>query len=81
MPSRKPSGKFKQQPTMNNNKEIDMLSYQVTIEFKRGPSFSMQVEAFNDRMAINIALPVARACGFNEAVKKSRAVEIVGTPA
>ena len=58
-----------------------MNSYQVTFEFKRGPSFSMQVEAFSERMAVNIALPVARACGFNEAVKKSRAVEIAGAPA
>lgn len=52
-----------------------MQTYNVTIDFKKGSSFSMPVEAWTERMAISIALTVARGCGFDAPVKKSLAVE------
>lgn len=47
-----------------------MQTYKVTIDFRKGPSFSSEALASNEVSAEVFVLRSARANGFNEAVKK-----------
>lgn len=46
------------------------MTYYVTIDFKKGASFGIQVSAPDPRSAEFIAKREAVGCGFDEAVKK-----------
>lgn len=50
------------------------MTYHVTLDFKRGPSFGMQIEAQDPQQAIAAAHREAQGCGFIAPVKKATAV-------
>lgn len=56
---------------------MEQKTYKVTIDFKRGPSFSQTVSSYGASGAKAAALTFARGCGYNEAVRKSVAAEEV----
>jgi hypothetical protein len=46
------------------------MTYQVTIDFKRGPSFGISVSAPDEKSAEYIAKREAQGMGFDQPVKK-----------
>lgn len=50
------------------------MKFKVNIDFKKGPSFGIEVSAPNKDDAIRIAKREAVGCGFDEVVKKVVAV-------
>ncbi len=54
-----------------------MKTYNVTIDFKRGPSFGGIVEAPDEDAALARTLEFARRCDYTEAVKRSTITEEV----
>lgn len=60
------------------NMEMTMQLYRVTIDFKKGPAFSTEVHAASEASAASTALTLARGCGFDAAVKKTKVVEMAG---
>jgi hypothetical protein len=52
------------------------MTYKVTIDFKRGPSFSLDVTTPRKEDAIEQATAYARGCGFDAPVKKAVAVPV-----
>lgn len=49
------------------------MNWRVTIDFKRGPAFAVEIEADKRSDAIRAAEQFARGCGFDGPIKKSDA--------
>lgn len=52
------------------------MRYHVTIDFKRGPSFGLDVVARSEQDAIEQAKKWAPQYGFDQPVKKAKAVPV-----
>jgi hypothetical protein len=59
-----------------HNKESDMTTYKVNIDFKKGASFGDEFQSPSEAQAIADALTFARGCGFAEKVKAATAHEV-----
>jgi hypothetical protein len=52
-----------------------MKEFKVTVDFKRGPSFSCNTVANDEQQARETAVDAARRCGFVAPVKQCQVVE------
>lgn len=50
------------------------MNWKVTLDFKRGPSFSTDAQAATKEAAITLAKAFAKGCGYEQQVKKAVAV-------
>jgi hypothetical protein len=52
------------------------MTYQVTINYKRGPAFSTTAAAADKEAAIKLVNAFARSCGFDAPVVSVKAFEV-----
>lgn len=57
------------------------MSFYATLDFKRGPSFSIEVDALDEATAKRIAVLEAPKYGFTAAIKRVSVVALAGSPA